>query len=505
MAATLREYLVSLGAEVDQKSFNKFKAALAGSAKTVATVTATLAAMTAVIVKTSLSLDETTQKYEAMAKKAKKTTDEIRAQETALKVLGKTMNEVKADKQLKAQYDNLVKLGKSISLPGANRGLLTLRRIVKTVNEVRLTATYAMQWINHYMLARISGPLNDIRRMFDKFKTNLKTNMPSWSKKIGDFLGNFLRLVLAGAKGVKDVISLVGKLPAGIKAIGAAIAGAFTMSQMGGLGWALAGITALLVLLDDYYGYKRGEKAAFPDFWKSLEEGNIGEKLIAGLGTAVELAFDLGSDICKKITDAIIAFDWAQGGTDLGAVFSNLFTTLTGILDGKSDSSAFKMVDSAFTLAKTLFTKICEGISSFITSVEWGQLLAGAIDAGGTFISGIFDIILGNGEAKTPEEQGVADSIFASLRKIIDSVSEALGKISFTELGAKFGGFFSEIIAKIGGYFTKGEGEEKLPIESMMKGGETVISKAANGMRDAEDKLAKELERYLDDIDRTSR
>ncbi|MBE6214936.1 MAG: cell division protein ZapA [Bacteroidales bacterium] len=32
-----------------------------------------------------------------------------------------------------------------------------------------------------------------------------------------------------------------------------------------------------------------------------------------------------------------------------------------------------------------------------------------------------------------------------------------------------------------------------------------VLMKQVNGMRDAEDKLAKELERYLDDIDRTSR
>jgi len=32
-----------------------------------------------------------------------------------------------------------------------------------------------------------------------------------------------------------------------------------------------------------------------------------------------------------------------------------------------------------------------------------------------------------------------------------------------------------------------------------------VLMKQVNGMRDAEDKLAKELERYLDDIDRASR
>ena len=484
MAATLREYLVSLGAEVDQKSFNKFKAALAGSAKTVASVTGVLAALTAVLVKTSLSLDDTTQKYEAMSKQAHKTTEEIRAQETALKVLGKTMDEVKADERLKEQYENLSNLAKQMSLPGASKGVLSLRKMVDTVNELRVVGAYAMQWINHYMLNRIKAPMDEMRRGLDRIKTDLKVNLPTWTKRIGDFLGNFLRLVGAGANGIKDVIKLVKQLPDGIKQIGAAIAGAFTMSQMGGLGWALTGLGALLMLLDDFYTYKRGGLSAFPDFWKSLEEGSVGEKLIQGLGNVIDGALNLGTNICEKIKQSIIEFDWEKAGTDLGQVFTTLFTTLTGILDGTGGGSAFNLLSSAGALVSTIFVKISEAISSFVTSTEWGNMLAGAIDAGGNFISGIVDIILGNKEGKTPEELGIAGSIVASLQKIVNAIGEALGKVSFTELGVKFGGFFSEIITKIGGYFTKNEGEEKLPIESMMEGGENVISKAANGIMD---------------------
>lgn len=542
MAATLREYLVSLGAEVDQKSFNKFKAALHTSSLTVAKAGAAMVALTTVLVKTSLSIDETGRKYEAMAKKANKTTDEIRAQETALKTLGKTMDEIKADERLKAQYDSLEKLGKSMSLPGAQSGVQTLRNIVQTVNELRVVGTYAMQWINHYMLSRVRAPLDDLRRRLEKIKDNIKNNLPDLSSKIGNFLGNFLRLVEAGAHGVSDLIAKVGELPDGIKAIGAALSGAFAFNKMGAVGWILAGLTAILGLLDDYYTYKRGGISLLGDLWKSFEDGTTGEYVMEKLGGLLEGiqhfsesfaeiiggldfggmlggAIEKGGNIISGILNFLFGDNAAQTAAEQQGLIDTLTISVTNVisaLGGVLERAMFRDNGEKFG---NLITRIFAKIGEYFTADENGNtplktLLGAGFDLIENALNGIMDFLLGGlaglnldqigGSINTVigsvldlimtaldrgvkaltgygDKQGLGGKLLDFIRSLLSNLGTLIKGIPFDQIGANIGSFASELFAKIGDFFSK-EAEKAANGDSLIGGLAGTLSKIVAGI-----------------------
>ena len=488
MAATIREYLVSLGAEVDQKSFNKLKMALSGSMKTVTGFVGALAAVTTVLVKTSLSLDKTSQQYEAMAKKAKKTTEEIRAQETALKILGKTMDEVKADKQLKKQYDELVRLGKQMEMPGTGEGLTALREMVKTVNELRVVATYAMQWINFHMLNRIAAPLRELRKGLEKFKNTIKSNMPSWTKKVGDFLGNILRLATTALQGFGDLLGLFNRIPQSVKNIGAVLASVFTLSKMGGLGLLIIGLTSLLLLLDDFYTYQRGGKSAFEDLWKSLEGLEDGDKFDKILEFFSNLA-DLGAGYVKKLLDdlknALNNIDWKGVGKDIASAFTKLFNFIISIIKGENQT--FNLTTGALDVIKALFTGICEAIGSFISSTEWDTLMKDSIGAVGGFLENLLDYLFGNSNSSSgsgDEEEGAVNTILDAVRdNIIIPIIEALEGMDFGEYGEQIGAFVTNLLTSIGDFFTQNESGE-VPVTSLIYQAGVLVEDVFNGILD---------------------
>lgn len=541
MAATVREYLVSLGAEVDQKSFNKFKAALQGSAMTVTKAVGVFAAFTAVLVKTSISLDNTAQKYEAMAKKAHKTTEEIQAQETALKILGKTLDEVKADKKLKEQYDNLVKLGKTMSLPQAQGGVTTLRNMVKTVNELRVVGTYAMQWINYYMLSRVRGPLEDLLKRLERFKTNVKNNMPSWASKVGKFFGDILRLAEAGAHGVADLIKVIDDLPDEIKDIGKALATAFALDKLGTAGLVIAALSTILILLDDFYTYKRGGKSAYTELWKSLENGTsvdyITEKLyglldgirkfsedlseIIGnldIGGLLGGAIEKGGNVISEILNYLFGDDTAKTKAEQEGLVNTLTISITNIVDslnkalegamfrengvkfGELLTNIFTKISSYFapgqdgkTNIETLFGSTyetiktaCNGIMDFLLGTLAGVDFTAFGQQAGQVISTILNILTNglseglktvNGEEG---EQGVLGKAISFVKALLNGITAALKEIPTSEFGETVGNFFNELFGSISNLFST-EAEDQAKNGSFLgaieEAGKTVISK----------------------------
>ena len=542
MAATVREYLVSLGAEVDQKSFNKFKTALHGSSLTVAKAGAAVAALTAILVKTSISLDETSQKYEAMAKKAHKTTEEIQAQETALKILGKTLKEVNADKQLKEQYQNLKKLGMTMSFPQAQGGVLTLRNMVKTVNELRVVGTYAMQWINYYMLQRIREPLKDLHRRLEGFKNNVKNNMPSWTARIGEFFGDFLRLVAAGIQGASDLIKKVKELPDGIKDIGAAIAAAFSFSKMGTVGWILAGLTAILVLLDDFYTYKSGGLSLFGDLWKSFEEGTTGDYVMEKLGGLLEgiehfsekfaeiiggldfggmlgSAIEKGGNVISGILDFLFGDNSGQTQIEQQGLIDTLTISITNIVDalGKALEKAmfrdngekfgqlitsiftkigdyFKADENGNTPLKTLLTSAFDtietamsGIMDFLLGTLAGLDLSKMADSISTVISNVLDLVmtaLDRGvKALTGygDKQGLGGKLLDFIRNLLGNLGTLIKKIPFDQIGADIGSFVSGLFVKIGDFFNQ-EADKAANGDSLIGGLASTLATIVSGI-----------------------
>lgn len=496
MASTLQEYLVSLGAEVDEKGIAKIHGALSTTKKAALGVTTALAAVVTMIAKTSVSLDETSRKYEQMARAQKKSTEEIRAQETALKVMGKTLKEVQADKVLNAQYEALLKVGKGLALPEASGGTLVLRDIIGTIEELRLKGTYALQWINHHLLNKLYYPLSRLRNGLQNFSMKLSANFPSWTEKIATGLSYIVRLFGAGVEGVADLVGWIAKLPPEIKLVGEAIGIAFGVSKLGPVGMTIAAITGLLLLLEDFYTWKNGTgPSRLGDFWQSISDGTLlsPEGVQAFLGRLDEVFgnvtekvgqfLDIGTDITGKITEGISSFDAEAAGETLAGVVSKIILGIENVING-NDTRFYDFAQSSLTMVTTLLGKVMTTLGTFLGSAEWGQMLEGALTMGTNFINNVFDLVLGKeGADGTEAEQGLARTLVGMLQNVVTGLGDGLKKISFDGLGDKVGTFITGLFEKIGGFF-KREGTADAPITKLLGSGIDVVKSALSGVMD---------------------
>lgn len=495
MASTLQEYLVSLGAEVDEKGIAKVHRALSTTKQAALGVMTALVGVVSVIAQTSVRLVETSQKYEQMARAQKKSTEEIRAQETALKVMGKTLKEVQADKVLNAQYEALLKVGKGMALPEASGGMLVLRGIIDTIEELKVKGTYALQWINHYLLNKLYLPLSRLWDGLRNFSMKLSANFPSWMERIAAGISYVVRLVGAGVEGVADLVGWIGKLPDGIKAVGAAIGVAFGASKLGPVGMTIAAITGLLLLLEDFYTWKNGTGPShLGDFWQSISDGTLLspegvqaflDRLDEVFGSVTEKVgqfLDIGTDITGKIMGGINSFDAEASGKTLGDFVSKIVGGILDVING--NVQFYNFAESVLHLVTTLCGKVASTLGTFLSSAEWGQMLESALDAGSAFINGVFALLLGKeGAEGTEAQQGLVDSIVGVLQSVVDGLGDGLKKISFAGLGEKAGAFITGIFEKIGSFFKK-EGEADAPIMQMIGSGIDVIKSAFVGIVD---------------------
>lgn len=464
---TIREYLVSLGAEVDNKSFNKFNRALNSAGKNVAIFGAGLAALMTMVAKTSISLDKTTQSYEKMAEKQKKSLELIRAQETALKILGKTEKEVKADKALKEQYDTLKKISEEIKLPSASDGERSLRGLLQDFDKFRMVSTYAMNWINHVFLSKIQAPLEQVRKQLQGFTERLKYNMPRIADTVGTVFSNLFRLAMAGVTAIGNVIDKFDKLPGPVKAAGAAIATAFGLSK---LNPAVLGLGLVLLLLEDYQTYLRGGEAALGDFYEAMENGTafeyFKEKLselpekIAEIENDItnflDRAFTVGDQVAKNILEGLSLHDFSEDGVFISNFFGALVTDFidflnTNIQNGSEFAVSWAEVGGVFVAG------LADTIGIAIGKFPWMETFEGLMAGANNLLSIIGDILFGEeGAAEDPEKyQGLVAHFHDAAKNIIGGIGSAFLGISPSDVAGQVSTLFSNMFGLIGRAFSK--------------------------------------------------
>ena len=213
---------------------------------------------------------------EAQAKQLKKSYEETRAYQLALKTMGKTIQEINQDKNLKETYDRLLGIGKDLALPEAAKTLNTVRGLVSTFQELKYVASYAMQWIYYYFQQRVAGPVSRLQKRLQDISDMLKKNIPSWGILAQEFVSGFVRLFDTAIETVERLAHNIGELPAGLKTVGAVLGTVFAASKMSPMMWFITALGGLLLMLDDFYTWQRNpEGALLGDFWASIADGTL--------------------------------------------------------------------------------------------------------------------------------------------------------------------------------------------------------------------------------------
>lgn len=283
----IKEYLVGLGLQDNfTENFNKVldnssskigkysntfagKFTIAGVAVVSATAMANIA-----IGKFLSNMAKSDFAMEMYAKKIGKTKQEATRLDTALSAMGRTLEEVNSNAELKSNFKQLQKDAEKVQPPDMSEGMKQIREIQFEFIRLKQNATYALNWIGYYLTKYIKEPVSNIKQDFKGLNDIVIKNIPKWTEKIAKVLSWVIRLGITLMRGSNAVYTAIKKIfdmiPKELKTIGVAITALGLLIRAGPIGKLGMVIAGILLLLDDFYTYLNGGDALFGGLWQSL-------------------------------------------------------------------------------------------------------------------------------------------------------------------------------------------------------------------------------------------
>jgi len=337
----IKEYLVSLGFKVDASSFGQTKKVMADADKMVAkfasssksqflkagaSVVGFVATANVAIAAFIANLAQADIKNQEFARLMWMSNDAAYAYNNTLKALGATVDELWLSPELMQRFQALRGQAGEMRPPEEYaQQMKTIRDIMFEFQRLKLEGMYALQWIGYYLFKYLEGPLKSIKVSFKDFNDSLTKKMPEWTKNVAQVASWFVRLGIAIYR-IKEILGIV-----------VAAFAAFSLVNMGPLGLIVAGLTALLMLIDDYYTYKDGGESAFPKLWKwidnlvqSMEDNGTIDDFTDSLNELIDSFNELMSSLDDLATD----FNFKDLGDALTWLANGALKLLADVLNG---------------------------------------------------------------------------------------------------------------------------------------------------------------------------
>ena len=318
-ADVLKSYLVSLGFNVDTSSLNQFQRAMtsasdgvegftaksmSGFAKAAIGFTSFIVTVNAGITKYISSLGQADLQTQIFARRMWMSVDAARAYQGSMNALGASLEDLYLSPELMQRYLSLRNqaLGMQMNDKDYESAMKGVRDMTFEFQRLRLEGSYALQWIGYYLTKYIDPVLKGSGLSLKGINDLIQQKMPEWTQKVAQIASWFVRLGVAAwdARGALAAIMAIMMAPS---LVSMATNPVFLM---------IAGLTALLLLMDDFKTYEKhdGSKTLFD--WKWLD--NIGDKL-----SKAGLSFNAFKGDLKDI---------AQSAGELGKTLGDLMKTL---------------------------------------------------------------------------------------------------------------------------------------------------------------------------------
>lgn len=272
--------MVALGVQVDNPSVSKAKAVLKDIEGEVQKRTSSMAAnyakATTVIVSSLISIGAATVDlmnkvaqadlgYEKFALRMYMAKDAAKQFKIVTDAMGESIEDIAWIPELNQRYQTLMKEAKGMELPGgASNQLQYIRDIRFEFTRLKVEATYGLQWVGYYLFKYLMEPITGTKFGLKEINDWIQRKMPEWADKIARFLVMVWNLASAAFRALKDLgealKTIWDSMPSWLKsliAVGAAIAIAITAPVT----TALASITALVLMIEDFYAYIDGRKS----------------------------------------------------------------------------------------------------------------------------------------------------------------------------------------------------------------------------------------------------
>jgi len=290
MIDVIKSYLISLGYHVDTTSMNSAKGSMGEMEKVVskfsdssilkfaaagAAVTGFVSAAVAALKQFTIGVANADLQNEMFARRMWMAKDNAVAYKNSLDALGVSVQDLYLSPELLDKFLQLRKQASTMAPPGGfSEAMKGIRSITFEWQRLKLEASYATQWVSYYLTKYISGPLFGIKGGMKGINDSITANMPKWTKNVAQFLAMIARMGNAAYLAGKKVHDIWNNLDGSTKKI------IGTIAALRILLWSLSfapitvGLTALLLLIDDFATYERGGKSAFPKLWEWVDKLN---------------------------------------------------------------------------------------------------------------------------------------------------------------------------------------------------------------------------------------
>lgn len=296
LKGVIKEYLVSLGFNVNKNSLSdaldtvnfgtdkmvsmvsKMTSSLAKG--TVGIITLVSSAVVAVG-KLIVSVADADMQMQNAANSMWMNVDAYRVTEDAVTSLGYSMNELSTiarNPELTARFKELVSLGQQTSAPKELDSMLKkVRDVTFEFDKMKVIAKNGVRQIVYYFMKYLGVDIDEIRAKLSNFNKFLQENLPKISAVIAKVLYYIYRIgkaiayvVSLGAKLISGAYNFMKKFPATFKVF-IGVIGAILLTINPILTIILAGLSTIVLLIDDYMTWKRGGKSLFGDKWQGVE------------------------------------------------------------------------------------------------------------------------------------------------------------------------------------------------------------------------------------------
>lgn len=293
----MKEYLVSLGFNVDR---NKLSDALdvvklgegkisslvskmsTSLGKGTAGIVTMIASAVVAVGKFTTSVAEADMATQNAANSMWMNVDAYRVTQNAVESLGYSMNELSTiarNPELTNRFSELVELGKQTTAPKELDSMLKkVRDVTFEFDKMQVIAKNGIRQIVYYFLKYLGVDLDNMQNKLASVNKFLQENLPKIAAAIAKVLYYIYRVgkaigyvISLGAKLIGGIYNFMKKFPSTFKVF-IGIISAILLAINPVLTIILAGLSAIILLIDDYMTWQRGGKSYFGDSWKKVED-----------------------------------------------------------------------------------------------------------------------------------------------------------------------------------------------------------------------------------------
>ena len=349
--STMESYLIQIGADIDQNSFNSAKSALSelkahlmklkGSAAPLA-LAAAIGAIGKAAYDTIKGVAQADMEYKKLAASMWTTKETAKALSVAMKTMGVSQDDIAWVPELRQQFFRLRAEMQRFATPAdADAQLRYIREIGYDVQALFVRLKMLKEWIAYYLIQYLEPYIKDFKAFINWLLEKVGTDMPGLARKVASAMSTVLSPALATLKALGMVIGkvydFIASLPDNVKKWGAVFAAVGAVIMAGPFGHMLMALSAAMLLIEDFIGYMNGwdSSATLAPVWEALLNFS------KGTGSEWLTSFkNVLSEIAKILDDIFTGLDLngllktaGENANKLWTGMSNLAKSLKKLFD----------------------------------------------------------------------------------------------------------------------------------------------------------------------------